>query len=244
MFQGFTDETFEFFMAIAFNNNMEFFHANHDWYLRAARTPCLELAAALSDAVEAFDPDLERRPNRVLSRINRDIRFSHDKSPYRDHLWLGFRHPDPAKDADSPAQGVPGLYFEINAQGAAYGMGVYMENRPLMNGLRRRLVNEPQAFLDAWESARDDFKLYLRTFKRMKRPEGLHPELEPWYPVRGFWLEKEISDFALLKSPALVDELAAGFEKLAPLYRFIMETPPEAEEDRTKEPQTKSPGLE
>ena len=55
MFQGFTDETFEFFMAIAFNNNTDFFHANHDWYLRAVREPCLQLAAALSDAVEAVD---------------------------------------------------------------------------------------------------------------------------------------------------------------------------------------------
>ena len=42
MFQGFSDETFEFFMAIQFNNNTEFFHGNHDWYTRAVRTPCLE----------------------------------------------------------------------------------------------------------------------------------------------------------------------------------------------------------
>ena len=55
MFNGFTDETFEFFMAIAFNNNTDFFHANHDWYLRAVREPCLSLAAALSDAIEAIE---------------------------------------------------------------------------------------------------------------------------------------------------------------------------------------------
>ena len=49
MFQGFSDETFEFFMAIQFNNNTEFFHSNHDWYVDAVRRPCLELAAALSE---------------------------------------------------------------------------------------------------------------------------------------------------------------------------------------------------
>lgn len=32
MFQGFTEQTFEFFMAIRFNNNREFFLENHDWY--------------------------------------------------------------------------------------------------------------------------------------------------------------------------------------------------------------------
>ena len=91
MFQGFTDETFEFFMAIRFNNNTEFFHSNHDWYQRAVRTPCLELAAALSEAVGAVDDEIELRPNRVVSRINRDLRFSRDKSPYRDYMWLKLR---------------------------------------------------------------------------------------------------------------------------------------------------------
>ena len=30
-------------------------------------------------------------PNKCLARINRDIRFTRDKSPYRDHMWLLFR---------------------------------------------------------------------------------------------------------------------------------------------------------
>ncbi|NLG25439.1 MAG: DUF2461 domain-containing protein, partial [Clostridiales bacterium] len=46
MFQGFTDRTFEFFMAIRFNNNREFFLANHDWYAQAVRDPMRSLAAA------------------------------------------------------------------------------------------------------------------------------------------------------------------------------------------------------
>ena len=93
MFQGFTEQTFEFFMAIRFNNNREFFLENHDWYQSSVRTPCLDLASALGDAVNALDPELETRPTKVLSRINRDVRFSNDKSPYRDYLWLAFRRP-------------------------------------------------------------------------------------------------------------------------------------------------------
>ena len=58
MFNGFTDETFEFFMAIAFNNNTEFFHANHDWYVRAVRQPCLELAGALSEVMTEIDDEI------------------------------------------------------------------------------------------------------------------------------------------------------------------------------------------
>ena len=229
MFQGFTDETFEFFMAIKFNNNVDFFHANHDWYLRAVRTPCLELAAALSDAVEAVDDDLERRPNRVVSRINRDIRFSRDKSPYRDNLWLAFR------PQNGPKGTVLTLYADISADGANYGMGFYGDNRPMMNGFRREIQNRPEAFCDLIEPLRDEFRLYLRSFKRMRLPEGLPAELHAWYPARSFYLEHPVTDFNLIKSPALAEEVARGFSKLAPLYRYFTAIPPEADEDRTRE---------
>ena len=235
MFQGFTDETFDFFTAIQFNNNTEFFHSNHDWYIDSVRKPCLALAEALSDAVEAVDDDLERRPNRVLSRINRDLRFSRDKSPYRDHLWLGYRHPARETGRERFEEGLPGLYFEIDAQSASYGMGAYAENRPLMNGLRRRMLTEPEAFIELLDAVQGEFTPFLRTFKRMKLPDELHPALRPWYPVRGFWLEKTITDFSLLKSPALADEVAGGFTRLAPIYRYVMSTPPEMDADATKE---------
>ena len=228
MFQGFTDETFEFFMAIAFNNNTDFFHANHDWYLRAVREPCLQLAAALSDAVEAVDDQLERRPNRVVSRINRDLRFSRDKSPYRDLMWLSFHRPNPERYS------APELYFEVNANGASFGMGFYEEDRARMNGLRRRLLTEPEAFLERWQPLEDDFQLNMRAYKRMKLPENLRPDLRVWYPVRSFYMSRDLSDFKLLKSPDLADALARGFTRFAPLHQYIAAIVPEPDEDETK----------
>ena len=61
MFRGFTSRTDEFFMAIRFNNNMPFFHENHDWYDEAVRQPLKALAADLGPAIELLDPRLERR---------------------------------------------------------------------------------------------------------------------------------------------------------------------------------------
>ena len=240
MFQGFTDETFEFFMAIRFNNNVDFFHDNHDWYLRAVREPCLGLAAALSDGIGAIDDDLERRPNRVVSRINRDIRFSHDKSPYRDYLWLSFHRPRERADHREPRFLMPGFYFEISARGASLGMGCYDENRPLMNGLRRRLAEEPEAFLKTLRPLEDDYRQHLFTFKRMKPPEGLLPQAAEWYPVRSFYLEREIDDFRLLKSPELADFIAGEYRRLEPLYRYIVSIPPESDPNDTRT-ETKPP---
>lgn len=228
MFQGFTDETFEFFMAIQFNNNTDFFHNNHDWYVRAVRQPCLELAATLSEPMSAIDDEIELRPNRVVSRINRDLRYSRDKSPYRDYMWLRLRRP-----AD-PTRANVGFYFDISAQESSFGMGFYEESKPHMNGFRRRMVTEPETVLGLLQPLENDFALHLNAFKRMKLPEGLHPALRGWYPIRSFWFVQDIRDFGLLKSPDLVNALAEGFNRLAPIYKYIRDIPSESDEDLTK----------
>lgn len=225
MFNGFSDETFEFFMAIRFNNNRDFFHANHDWYVDSVRRPCLELAEALGPTVEAVDADFDVRPNRVVARINRDIRFSHDKSPYRDHIWLSFRH------AGESVGDAMSLYFEITPQdGGSYGTGFYNANKPLMNGLRRQIRQNPGPLLEIWRGLKDEFTLHPNTIKRMKVPDDIPEELRAWYPLRGFYLEKELPDFGMLKSPALLEELKSGYMKLRPLYQYFRSITPEEED--------------
>jgi len=241
MFQGFSDETFEFFMAIQFNNNTEFFHDNHDWYVRAVRTPCMELAAALSEVMTEIDDQIELRPNRVVSRINRDLRFSRDKSPYKDYMWLKLRRPGPSERENDHERANPGFYFDISATESSFGMGFYEESKPHMNGFRRRLITEPETFLSLWEPLKADFNLHLNTFKRMKRPENLNPEVDMWYPIRSFWFTRNFEDFSLLKSPALVDMLSDGFHKLAPFYHYIRSIPSESDEDLTRIIQGKQP---
>ena len=223
MFQGYTDETFEFFMAIRFNNNRPFFLENRDWYLRAVREPSLALAQELAPAVEKLDADLERRPHRVVSRINRDVRFSRDKSPYRDYVWLAFRRPGEARDTTL------GVYFDLSDTGASYGMGFYRENRGVMDALRERMRTAPEELLALYRPLRAEFTLHANTAKRIRLPENLPPELTDWYAAKGFYLEKEITDFDLIRSPALAEEIRGGYARLAPLYRYILNLQPEEE---------------
>ena len=220
MFKGFTDQTFEFFMAIRFNNNRDFFHGNHDWYAEHVRTPALDLAEALADTVEQLDPDLERRPNKVVSRINRDIRFSNDKSPYRDYIWLAFRKPGEERKTTL------GVYVDISDSGVGYGMGFYDENRPLMKAHRLQLEKDPGEFLEIVTEIEKEFTLFAKSFKRMPVPESLPETLRKWYPLKGFYVEKTIRDFSLLKSPALADEIIRGYQSLVPLYRYFARLTP------------------
>lgn len=227
MFQGYNDETFEFFMAICFNNNTDFFHSNHDWYLRGVREPSLALAEALAPTVEAIDDLLERRPNRVVSRINRDIRFSNDKSPYRDYIWLSFHRPK--EDRSTSA----GLYFDLSDSGGSCGMGYYRAAKPLMNALRRRMVTEPERLISLLEPLESEFTLFSENYRRMAIPEELPEILRRLYPTKGFYFEKPLNDFNLLKSPALAEEIARSFRLLAPMYHYLQTLTPEEDADNT-----------
>lgn len=220
MFQGYSNETIEFFLAIRFNNNRPFFLENRDWYLRAVREPSLALAQELAATVEDLDPDLERRPHRVVSRINRDIRFARDKSPYRDYIWLAFRRP--GEDRGKTL----GVYFELSDSGASYGMGFYRENRPLMDALRRSMEANPQGMLEVCAPVFETFHLYAEPNRRIKVPDSVPEPLRPWYAAKGFYFEREITDFDLIYSPALAEEVKTGFVRLKPLYRYILNLQP------------------
>lgn len=224
MFEGFTNETFEFFMALRFNNNREFFLDNQELYRSHVREKCLQLAEDLAPAVEALDPLLETRPHRVVSRINRDVRFSKDKSPYRDYIWLAFRRPGEERKTTL------GVFFDVSDQGASYGMGFYDENKPLMNALRRRIIQEPDAVREAWSGALSRFELHVKDIKRMKIPDTIPEDLKVFYPLRGFYVSRDL-DMKLLFSHALVDEIVSGFAQLTPLYRYIMALEPIERED-------------
>ncbi len=219
MFQGFSDRTFAFFDAISFNNTKEFFHSNHTWYEESVRTPLRELTAALTPTIEKLDSRLDCRIEKVVSRINRDIRFSHDKSLYRNYMWLAFRRTGEERKTTL------GAYFDISSEGASYGIGIYSEHRPYMNGLRHQLTIDEENFLRTWLPIKGEFELLGNRFKRMTIPEGLSDDAKSWYPMRGFWLQKEILDFGLICSSDLLEELKSGFERLMPIYQYLASVP-------------------
>ena len=217
MFQGYSNETFEFFMAIRFNNNRPFFQDNRDWYLRAVREPTIALTQELSDTALDIDGEFDTRGHKCVSRINRDIRFSRDKSPYRDHLWLSFHHTDAEKGK------LPGLYFELNDNGGYLGMGFYHGNKPLMDAIRTRILARPGEMLELYLPIAQDHLFHADISSRIVIPNEVPPELRALYAAKSFYFEREITDFDLIRSPELADEIKESFKRLQPLYRTILD---------------------
>ncbi len=220
-FTGLPKEMFEFFMAISFNNNTEFFHENHEQYQRFVRDPLYALADSLADTMLKIDPEIEVRPAKVVSRIRRDTRFSANKLPYRDHMWLGWR------PAGRPKSACFGLYLEVNAMELNYGIGWYDQDPRRSKAIRRQLLARTDEFLSiATEPTLNErFTLCGSRYKRMKAPEGFPEALLPYYTSKGFYLEHHEELAPRHLKPDFVPGVEQDFLLLKGLYGFFRDLP-------------------
>lgn len=218
MFTGFTEETIAFFAALKFNNNRDFFEAQKPVFERTVREPLIALADALADTVTEIDPQLDVRPGRVVSRIHRDLRFSRNRTPYRDYMWIGYRHVGESREETC------GFYFDLSAEAANWGCGYYHMQPETMRNLRAKLVEEParvRKILCAPVFA-SRFELMGDAYVRQHQPpEGMDPVLGLVYRKKSVYAEHHVQRMADLFSPTLAKTIAEDFRVLAPFYKFL-----------------------
>ncbi len=87
---GFASGAFEFFRELAQNNNQQWFNHNRERYDHYVVGSFRALLQELALFLRQLNPHFETsgKTNRNFSRINRDIRFSKDKSPYKSNFYL------------------------------------------------------------------------------------------------------------------------------------------------------------
>lgn len=183
----------------------------------------------LGDFMLGIDLSFEIAPavNGTISRIYRDTRFSKDKSPFRDCLWITFK--GAGKDW---ARWSIGYFLEINATWYRYGLGFYDAAPDIMAQFRTQLDDEPEKFLKAIDffDKQNTFALEGEKYKRPKgadKPEPIHT----WYNHKSFYLCCKRKNDKAIRSGQLVDDLQAGFGVTAPLYHYLLDTI-----TRTKQP--------
>jgi uncharacterized protein (TIGR02453 family) len=117
----FTRATFQFFRDLARNNRKVWMDANRERYQECVVKPFRRLLEEVSPAVLQLDSRFETtgRTGANFSRINRDIRFAKDKTPYRAQMYLKFSAP-------FPGEGETGqLYVGISADTVTAGFRIY-----------------------------------------------------------------------------------------------------------------------
>ena len=223
MFPGFTEDTVRFLLDIRFHNNKTFMEAHRDEYKKIVQEPFFALIDELGPVMRKIDPEMEVRPNKCLSRIYRDTRFSSDKSPYRDHHWIAFR------PGGVERYGQPFFWFEFGPDRLSWGAGLWGENREAMNALRARILRDPDGVtevLDHCEGHR--FTVGGDRFRRYKIPPQVPEPLQGLYASKSLYFERRNPRYEWAFSPGLTERLARDFRALTPAWRLMRECAAEA----------------
>lgn len=215
-FEGFSRKSLTFLRGLENNNNREWFDAHRDEYHRYVAGPMKRLSAAILPMLRELDPGIDPRAYRHISRLNRDVRFSNDKSPYWTSPWMAFRHP--LKEWYR----APTFFFEFHGTGFSYGMNMYAPLSATMKQFRDSIDAEPQRFRDtvAFLQKNRTIKIENTQYKR-RFPCSHDKSIELWYQSRDIEIVARSEKCDLLFSPKLPDTMLFRFLQLKPLYDYL-----------------------
>jgi len=226
-FQGFSQEALSFLSDIRFNNNQTFYENNRERYEEHVKKPLRALCDEMTPVVQLIDPKLDTRPGRTMSRIRRDTRFTKDKSPFRDHVWLGWRYP-----AERRSEGF-GMYWGFGPDWLSWGCGCYGTDKPLMDALRLTIRENPDEVREAFAHPRirDGFAIYGESYKKLAVPDDVPEDLRFLYIKKGFGIEHEgtKAEWAALHTHEMADILARDLAAMAPLQQMMQRMRAKAE---------------
>jgi uncharacterized protein (TIGR02453 family) len=136
----FSKDFIQFFKDLAGNNNKEWFDENRKRYEREVKDPFKKFVQDVIDMVSKHDPKVGIEPKDAIFRINRDIRFSKDKTPYKTNV-SAIVSPIGKKDKTNP-----GLYFELTPEHVRIYGGVYMTDKEQLYSVRSHIVENLKEF--------------------------------------------------------------------------------------------------
>lgn len=132
----FTADYLEFFKELAPNNNKEWFDINRKRYLNSVKEPFKKFVSDLIQEVAKLDNEVQIQAKDAIFRINRDIRFSKDKTPYK------LNNSAIISKTGKKDKNYPGIYIELSPDKFRFYGGVYMPDTKQIQKIREAIVNQ------------------------------------------------------------------------------------------------------
>lgn len=205
-----------FFQELEKNNNKEWFHNNKKAY-EEAKGSFLSLLESLIPELLKLDPSISPIAKDALFRINRDIRFSNDKTPYHTLLKAGFS-PEGKKSE------LPGFYLGISADKVHVGGGLFNVKGQALKQVRSLIAKNTDLFIKIVDS-----KSFVTTFGTLKGEQAkrvdksLLPIMEktPYIANKQFYAMQELPLDDYVDSDQLPATILKSFKEVAPLNNFL-----------------------
>ena len=224
-FKGFTSGAATFLRGLKKNNTKAWFDARREIYELELREPMKALVEDMDARFARFGPEIVGDPKKAVFRINRDIRFSRDKSPYKTHAACWFNHANATRQVGQEAEsGSAGFYFHFEPGASFLGGGIWMPPRGQLGKIRDALAESPKQFTTIVESPAIKRRYGKLEDEAMltRVPRGFEPghPAEKWLRYQSFTLGRSIPDKDVL-SPKLPQLLERDYKALLPLVRWL-----------------------
>jgi len=219
-FQGFPEGGLAFLRSLREHNERDWFEAHRSAWDGEIIPAMLEWCSALAERLRDEMPRLTFVP-RVggsLYRLNRDIRFSRDKRPYKTHvaalLWEGAEKHD-----------APGVYLHVSPEEVIFGGGIYAFEEARLDRYRKLLRAEASVErLEAALAAAKKAGLKQEVAEKLQRPpRGFDPEgpVAELSKYKGLSVGKRWKPAAWLHTSEALDRAETVARAYAPLHAWM-----------------------
>ena len=212
--------TIQFLQQLKLNNNKPWFDEHRKQY-EAARADFIHLSSEVLKGIAAFDASVAHlQAKDCIFRINRDVRFSKNKAPYKTNMAMYI------SKGGKKAMDCAGYYIHIEPGQAFMAGGIWMPMAPELKKIRQEI---DYSFADLKKVLKH--KSFASTFGDFERGEGVVLSRPP----KGYEADNEAIEYLKLKSfiasASLPDKLLTDknmvativkqFKDLYPLVQFI-----------------------
>lgn len=212
--------TISFLKTLKKNNNKSWFDNNREKYLDA-KNNFEEFVGSLLSKMILFDEDLKDLiPKNCTFRINRDIRFSKNKTPYKISLSASF-------NKGGKKSIYAGYYFHLQpGENSFVGGGLWRPEPVELRKLRQEIdycfpefkkIIGAASFKKVYGGLEQDDNQML-----VNVPKGYEKDnpASDFLRMKSFVATKNIADVDL-NNPALTNQVIQSFKALLPLIKFI-----------------------
>lgn len=212
----FSSDFVKFFEELEKNNHKEWFDENRKRYEKEIKNPFKAFVGDLILAIQKFDPEIMIKPKDAIFRINRDIRFSKNKQPYKNNVAAYISRV-------SKKEQFAGYYVHLDAEGIWLGGGLYdLSTENLYKVRQEILYNEPH-LKDALNSngfEKEFGDLQGQKNKILKPPfKEFGKEIPILYQKQFYYMKRFPVD--KITSDDLIQFCSEKFEKAFPINRFL-----------------------
>lgn len=209
--------TLKFLKELKSNNNKAWFDIHRGEY-EIIKTNLKDFVQVLIDGISEFDPSIKGiEPKNCVFRINRDIRFAKDKSPYKKNIGAFI-------SAGGKKSNLPGYYLHIEPGNCFLAGGLYSPESPDLNKVRQEIDYNLTEFKKI--VADKNFKKYFKEIddfdKLTTTPKGYdkdNPAIE-FLKHKSYIVSHELPD-SIITSAKAKKHCLEVFKAMLPFHKFL-----------------------